>query len=221
MLEMEKHMREKQEKIVSDIELMLEKRSKMIKENELLLRKQKDEFKKKLESSGNSTKRVSAGDHMKTMLTISFVSWYMHGQFYKLHVEHNPHHKQRPYTIIMGTLMEAACLACLTYAAVRKSDHFFFNFFLILADGFVMIFLGVLFDKVMCGLSAFFTFWALSVLMCWQSAKRRRWLVDLRARLEIKCNQLIDKIVCGDAAKEEAEKKAEEERQKKQAEEER
>jgi hypothetical protein len=204
---------------------MLEKRAKMIEENEVYLREQKDAFTKALETTENldpsSREPVSAGDHMKTMLTISFVIWYMHGEFYKLHVDHPPTHKQRPYTIIMGTIMEAASMACVTYAAVRKRDHFFFNFFLILVDGLVMIFLGVLFDKVMCGLSAFFTFLALSVLMCWQSTKRRRWLVDSRARLEIKCNELIDKIVCGDAAKEEAEKKAEEERQKKQAEEER
>jgi polyferredoxin len=131
----------------------------------------------------------------------------MQGQFYNLHVEHRPTRKQRPYTIIMCLIMEAASMTCVTYAAVRKSDHFFFNFFLILVDDFVMIFLGVLFDKVMCGFSVFFTFLALFVLVCWQSTKRRRSLVDLRTRLEIKCNQLIDKLVCGDAAKEEAEKK--------------
>jgi hypothetical protein len=90
----------------------------------------------------------------------------MQGQFYNLHVEHRPTRKQRPYTIIMCLIMEAASMTCVTYAAVRKSDHFFFNFFLILVDDFVMIFLGVLFDKVMCGFSVFFTFLALIVLVC-------------------------------------------------------
>jgi hypothetical protein len=100
---------------------------------------------------------------------ISFVIWYMYGQFYKLHVEHRSTLKQKSYTIIMGLIMEVACMACLTYAAVRRSDHFFFNFFLILVDGLVMILLGKLFDKVMCGVSALFMVSALLVLVVWQS----------------------------------------------------
>jgi hypothetical protein len=87
----------------------------------------------------------------------------MYGQFYKLHVEHRSTLKQKSYTIIMGLIMEVACMACLTYAAVRRSDHFFFNFFLILVDGLVMILLGKLFDKVMCGVSALF------MVVVWQS----------------------------------------------------
>jgi hypothetical protein len=170
ILEMKMQMVEKNKEFISDKELMLEKRAKLIEENEVYFREQKDAFTKALETTENfdpnSREPVSAGDHMKTMLTISFVIWYIHGEFYKLHVEHRPNHKQRPYTIIMGTIMEAASMACVTYAAVRKNDQIFFNFFLILVDSFVMIFLGVLFDKVVCGFSVFFTFLALIVLVC-------------------------------------------------------
>jgi type IV secretory pathway TrbL component len=104
----------------------------------------------------------------------------MHEQFYKVHVEHFSTHFQRLYMIIMSTNMEAACMAHQSYVVVRRRD----NFFLILVDGFLLILLGVLCDKVICGITTLFTALFFVVLVMGQSAKCRESLVDFRARME-------------------------------------